>query len=154
MQKFIQDVIPKNWPKTPGNSRKPKRHHHRGAEIRKNEPELYIKMDIYGDAIGEEVKKAGAMQLVGCDRIHEEITRNRPGATTPREKMPKRCIKAAEAQRGMHLIRKPAKLTGARHELCTWGEPTRPGVGSLRRKRYTQYVEHNWTGHYGNKSEN
>ena len=25
----------------------------------------------------------------------------------------------------------PAKLTGARHELGTWGEPTRPGVGGL-----------------------
>jgi hypothetical protein len=32
----------------------PKRHHHRGAEIRKNQPEIYIKMDIYGDAICEE----------------------------------------------------------------------------------------------------
>ena len=41
----------------------------------------------------------------------------------------------------------PAKLTGPRHELCTWGEPTRPGVGSLSRKRYTQYVEHNRKGH-------
>jgi hypothetical protein len=40
-----------------------------------------------------------------------------------------------------------AKLTGARHELCTWGEPTRPGVGSLSRKRHTQYVEQNRTGH-------
>jgi hypothetical protein len=39
-----------------------------------------------------------------------------------------------------HLLRKPAKLTGTRHELCTWGEPTRPGVGSLSRKRYTQYM--------------
>jgi hypothetical protein len=46
----------------------------------------------------------------------------------------------------MHLITKPAKLTGARHELCTWaGEPIRPGVGGLSRKRYTQCVEHNWT---------
>jgi hypothetical protein len=35
----------------------------------------------------------------------------------------------------------PAKLTGARHELRTWGEPTRPGVGSLSRKRHTQYVK-------------
>jgi hypothetical protein len=108
------------------------------------------------------------MQLVGCDHIQEEITRNRTGATTPREKMPKRRMKAthnsggysimaliaAEAQRGMHLIRKPAKLTGTRHELCTWGEPTRPDVGSLRRKRYTKYVEPNRTGHCGNKSEN
>jgi hypothetical protein len=34
------------------------------------------------------------------------------------------------------------------------GEPTRPGVGSLSRKRYTQYVEPNRTGHCGNKSEN
>ena len=41
------------------------------------------------------------------------------------------------------VSRKPAKLTGTRHELCTWGEPTRPGVGGLSRKRYTQYVEHN-----------
>jgi hypothetical protein len=24
-----------------------------------------------------------------------------------------------------HLVRKPAKLTGTRRELCTWGEPTR-----------------------------
>jgi hypothetical protein len=48
----------------------------------------------------------------------------------------------------------PAKLTGARHELYTWGEPTRPGVGSLSRKRYTQHVESNRTGHCGNKSEN
>ena len=46
-----------------------------------------------------------------------------------------------------HLIRRPAKLTGPRHELCTWGEPTRPGVGSLSRKRYTQYVEQNRKGH-------
>ena len=46
-----------------------------------------------------------------------------------------------------HLIRKPAKLTGTRHELCTWGEPTRPGVGSLSRKRHTQYVEQNRKGH-------
>jgi hypothetical protein len=37
-----------------------------------------------------------------------------------------------------HLIRKPAKLTGARHELFKRGEPTRPGVGSPSRKRYTQ----------------
>jgi hypothetical protein len=29
-----------------------------------------------------------------------------------------------------HLIRRPAKLTGTRHELCG-GEPIRPGVGSL-----------------------
>jgi hypothetical protein len=48
----------------------------------------------------------------------------------------------------------PAKLTGARHELCTWGEPTRPGVGSLSRRRYIQCVEPNRTGHCGNKSEN
>jgi hypothetical protein len=39
-------------------------------------------------------KKAGAMQLVGCDRIHEEITRNRTGTTTPRERMLKRRMKA------------------------------------------------------------
>jgi hypothetical protein len=65
------------------------------------------------------------MQLVGCDRMHEEISRHRPGATTPRERMPKRRRKAThnhggystafiavEAQRGVHLIRKPAKLTG------------------------------------------
>jgi hypothetical protein len=52
------------------------------------------------------------------------------------------------------LTYRPAKLTGARHELCTWGEPIRPGVGSLSRKRYTQYVEHNRKGHCGNKSEN
>ena len=45
----------------------------------------------------------------------------------------------------------PAKLTGARHELCTWGEPTRPGVSSLSRKRHTQCVEHNRKGHCGNK---
>jgi hypothetical protein len=100
------------------------------------------------------------MQLVGCDRIHEEITRNRTGATTPRESMLKRRMKATHDNGNggyskafsprrpngvMNLIRKLAKLTGARHELCTWGEPTRPGVGSLSRKRYTQYVEHNWT---------
>jgi hypothetical protein len=30
-----------------------------------------------------------------------------------------------------HLIRRPAKLTGTRHELCIWGEPTRPGVGVI-----------------------
>jgi hypothetical protein len=48
----------------------------------------------------------------------------------------------------------PAELTGARHaERCTWGEPTRPGVGSLSRKRYTQCVKQNRTGHCGNKSE-
>ena len=35
----------------------------------------------------------------------------------------------------------PAELTGPRHELCTWGEPTRPGVGSLSRRRHTQCVE-------------
>jgi hypothetical protein len=46
------------------------------------------------------------------------------------------------------------KLTGARHELCTWGEPIRPGVGSLSRKCYTQCVEHNRKGHCGNKSGN
>jgi hypothetical protein len=45
------------------------------------------------------------------------------------------------------LVRKPAELTGTRREqLCTWGEPTRPGVGGLSRKRYTQYVEHNRKG--------
>jgi hypothetical protein len=38
------------------------------------------------------------------------------------------------------FVRKTIKLTEARHELCTWGEPTRPGVGGLSRKRYTQYV--------------
>jgi hypothetical protein len=50
--------------------------------------------------------------------------------------MPKRRMKATHDNGGyskafsprrpngvMHLIRKPAKLTGARHELCTWGEP-------------------------------
>jgi hypothetical protein len=47
-----------------------------------------------------------------------------------------------------------AKLTGTRHELCTWGEPTRPGVGSLSRKCYTKCVEQNRTGHCGNKSKN
>jgi hypothetical protein len=46
-----------------------------------------------------------------------------------------------------HLIRRPAKLTRPRHELCTWVEPARPGVGSLSRKRYTQYVEQNRKGH-------
>jgi hypothetical protein len=39
------------------------------------------------------------------------------------------------------LIRGPAKLTGARHELCAGEEPTRPGVGGLSRKHYTQCVE-------------
>jgi hypothetical protein len=53
----------------------------------------------------------------------------------------------------MHLIRKPAKLTGAGHELCTWGEPTRPGVGSLSRKRHTQCVEHNRKGRLRKQSE-
>jgi hypothetical protein len=52
-----------------------------------------------------------------------------------------------------HLIRRPAKLTGPRHELCTWGEPARPGVGSLSRKRHTQYVEHNRKGHCGAKQK-
>jgi hypothetical protein len=32
--------------------------------------------------------------------------------------------------------------------------PDLAGVGSLGRKRYTQYVEQNRTGHCGNKSEN
>jgi hypothetical protein len=41
----------------------------------------------------------------------------------------------------------------ARHELCTWGEPIRPGVGSLSRKRHTQSVEQHRKGHCGNKSE-
>jgi hypothetical protein len=57
---------------------------------------------------------------------------------------------AVEAQRGVHLIRKPAKLTAGNSQeraLCTRGEPTRPGVGSLSRKRYTQCVEPNRTGH-------
>jgi hypothetical protein len=37
-----------------------------------------------------------------------------------------------------HLIRKPAKLTGTRRELCIWGGGLpEPGVGSLSRKRYT-----------------
>ena len=94
------------------------------------------------------------MQLVGCDRIQERITRNRKGVTTPREPVPKRRRKAthnnggystafiaAEAQRGMHLIRKPAKLTGNSQERAMYmGEPTRTGVGSLSCKRYTQYV--------------
>jgi hypothetical protein len=44
---------------------------------------------------------------------------------------------ATEVLKWRHLIRRPAKLTGTRHELCTWREPTRPGVGSLSRKRYT-----------------
>jgi hypothetical protein len=45
------------------------------------------------------------------------------------------------------FIRTPAKLPRARHELCTWGEPARPGVaGGLSRKRYTQCVEHNRKG--------
>jgi hypothetical protein len=54
----------------------------------------------------------------------------------------------------VHLIRKPAKLTGARarHELCTWGEPTRPGVGGLSRKHHTQCVEHNRTRHLRSKA--
>jgi hypothetical protein len=48
----------------------------------------------------------------------------------------------AEAQvllmKWRHLVRKPAKLTGTRRELCTWGGARpEPGVGSLRRKRYT-----------------
>jgi hypothetical protein len=62
-----------------------------------------------------------------------KATHNRGGYST--------AFIAVEAQRGVHLIRKPAKLTGARHELCTWGEPTRPGVCGLSRKRHTQYVE-------------
>jgi hypothetical protein len=49
----------------------------------------------------------------------------------------------------IYLIRKPAGEAhrGHGHELCTctWGEPTRPGVRGLSRRRYTQYVEHNWT---------
>jgi hypothetical protein len=74
------------------------------------------------------------MQLVGCNRIQEEIKRNRTGATTPRESMPKRRRKAThnnggystafiavEAQRGVHLIRKPAKLTGAKHTSYVHG---------------------------------
>jgi hypothetical protein len=35
-------------------------------------------------------REAGVMQLVGCDRIHEEAGARRTGATTPRESMPKR----------------------------------------------------------------
>jgi hypothetical protein len=75
------------------------------------------------------------MQLVGCDRIHEEVAARRTGATTPREPMPKRRSKrprinnggystaaiAVEAQqRGMHLIRKPAKLTGNSQERAMY----------------------------------
>jgi hypothetical protein len=41
------------------------------------------------------------MQLVGCNRIQEEITRNRTGTTTPREKMPKRRTKAKYAAGGL-----------------------------------------------------
>jgi hypothetical protein len=41
--------------------------------------------------------------------------------------------------------------------VCTWvvtrGEPIRPGVGGLSRKRYTQCVEQHRKGHCGNKSE-
>jgi hypothetical protein len=40
------------------------------------------------------------MQLVGCDRIQEEITRHRTGATTPRETMPKRRRKATQNNGG------------------------------------------------------
>jgi hypothetical protein len=55
--------------------------------------------------------------------------------------------RGSEAVKWRQLIRRPAKLTGPRHELCTWGEPIRPVVGSLRRKHYTQYVEQNRKGH-------
>jgi hypothetical protein len=37
---------------------------------------------------------AGAMQLAGCDRMHEETTRSRTGNTTPRERMTKRRMQA------------------------------------------------------------
>jgi hypothetical protein len=47
-----------------------------------------------------------------------------------------------------------SKSFGSQVPVREWREPTRPGVGSLSRKRYTQYVEQNRTGHCGNKSEN
>jgi hypothetical protein len=51
----------------------PKRHHHRGPEIRKNEPEIYIKMDIHRDAIGEESRRdVRAMQLVAATAYTKE----------------------------------------------------------------------------------
>jgi hypothetical protein len=40
-------------------------------------------------------------------------------------------------------IYRPFQRPWPRHKLCAWGEPTRPGVGSLSRRRYTQCVEHN-----------
>jgi hypothetical protein len=49
---------------------------------------------------------------------------------------------AVEAQWGVHLIigNRRSSPGPARNELCTWGEPTIPGVvGSPSRKRYTQY---------------
>jgi hypothetical protein len=46
------------------------------------------------------------------------------------------------------VIREPAKLTRsqARAMYVHVGSPPEPGVGSLSRKRYTQYVEHNRKG--------
>jgi hypothetical protein len=49
-----------------------------------------IKQEKKTGATTSHANKAGAMQLVGCDRTHEEITRKRTKATTPRESMPKR----------------------------------------------------------------
>jgi hypothetical protein len=61
----------------------PKRHHHRVAEIRKNQPEIYIKMGIYGDAIGEESWRDAAGSWWAATAHTTEITRNRTGTTTP-----------------------------------------------------------------------
>jgi hypothetical protein len=96
----------------------------------------YKKQNRGHHAKGEDAQTAQeghGMQLVGCDRIQERITRNRKGVTTPREPMPKRRRKAThnnggystafiavEAQLGVHLIRKPAELTGTSQERAMY----------------------------------
>jgi hypothetical protein len=46
-----------------------------------------------------------------------------------------------------HLIRTPAKLTGARHEHMYMGGAHQTWWGGLSRKRHIQYVEYNRTRH-------
>jgi hypothetical protein len=62
----------------------------------------FIYKGIYGDAMGGRATppKAGAMQL-GCCGRRREITQKRTGATNPRERLPKRRMKATYDDGGL-----------------------------------------------------
>jgi hypothetical protein len=89
--------------------------------------------------------------LTGREREHKEQQPAGEAAHTAREMATQSGIGAeiANARGGIWLLgnRLSSPGPGTSYVHGGWGEPIRPGGGSLSRKRYIQYVEHNRKGH-------